>query len=68
MIWLWSILGFSGLATVAYLVYQIREWSISKYKRDEAVDTVKELRDVKKISNRVERDAAYRNRVRDKYR
>lgn len=74
MIWLYSILGLGGLGIVVYVVASIKDWGASKEREDrieaenaKLTTTLKDIRDVKKIHDSIERDTVERSRLRDKY-
>lgn len=68
MTYIYSILGLSGLAALAWVVWAIKDWEKSKYKAKEAETNLEAMRDAKDIKNRVDNDPAYRDSVRSRYR
>lgn len=65
---LYSLFGLGGLAALIWVVRSIKAWGNAEYKKEEAEEDLKGIRDAKDIHNRIDTDPAYRDRVRDHFR
>jgi len=71
----YSITGFGGVALLIWAVRSVKRWGAADSKRKEAEKDkaqvekkLKDVRNVKKITDNISRDKSKRVRIRDKYR